>query len=144
MLERKMRIEDAIHAAKAAVAEGIVAGGGTTYISAIPAVKAYVETLAGDRKTGAAIILRALEQPLRQIAENAGMEPSVVVNEVKSRPAVMGFNAVTGEYVDMFEAGIIDPAKVTRLALQSAASTSAVLLTTQAGVTINTGTFIEE
>lgn len=132
--ERKLRIEDALNATKAAVEEGIVAGGGAALVNAIPAVKDYVSTLAGDVKTGAAIIIRALEEPVRQIAENAGMEGSVVVAEVKKSQAGVGFNAATEEYVDMIDAGIVGPAKVTRSALQNAASASAMLLTTEAGV----------
>ena len=133
--ERKLRIEDALNATKAAVEEGIVAGGGTALANAIPAVSAYVNTLEGDAKTGGQIIVRALEEPVRQIAENAGYEGSVVVAQVKGSKAGVGFNAATEEYVDMIEAGIVDPAKVTRSALQTAASASAMLLTTEAGVT---------
>ncbi|MCI7391980.1 MAG: chaperonin GroEL [Clostridiales bacterium] len=133
--ERKLRIEDALNATKAAVEEGIVAGGGTALANAIPAVSAYVNTLEGDAKTGGQIIVRALEEPVRQIAENAGYEGSVVVAQVKDSKAGVGFNAATEEYVDMIEAGIVDPAKVTRSALQNAASASAMLLTTEAGVT---------
>ena len=132
--ERKFRIEDALNATKAAVEEGIVAGGGTALCETIPAVKAYAETLEGDEKTGANIIVRALEEPVRQIAENAGFEGSVVVAEVKSRNAGVGFNAATDEYVDMIASGIVDPAKVTRSAIQNAAAASALLLTTEAGV----------
>lgn len=132
--ERKLRIEDALNATKAAVEEGIVAGGGVALVNAIPAVADYVATLAGDVKTGAAIITRALEEPVRQIAENAGMEGSVVVAEVKKSKTGVGFNAATEEYTDMIDAGIVDPAKVTRSALQNAASASAMLLTTEAGV----------
>ena len=133
--EKKLRIEDALNATKAAVEEGIVAGGGTCLINAIPAVAAYVETLSGDVKTGAKIIERALEEPVRQIAENAGCEGSVIVAKVKESAKGVGFNAATEEYVDMIEAGIVDPAKVTRSALQNAASASALLLTTEAGIT---------
>lgn len=133
--ERKLRIEDALNATKAAVEEGIVAGGGTALANAIPAVADYVNTLEGDAKTGGQIIVRALEEPVRQIAENAGYEGSVVVAQVKGSKAGVGFNAATEEYVDMIEAGIVDPAKVTRSALQNAASASAMLLTTEAGVT---------
>ena len=133
--ERKLRIEDALNATKAAVEEGIVAGGGTALANAIPAVSAYVNTLEGDAKTGGQIIVRALEEPVRQIAENAGYEGSVVVAQVKGSKAGVGFNTATEEYVDMIEAGIVDPAKVTRSALQNAASASAMLLTTEAGVT---------
>ena len=132
--ERKLRIEDALNATKAAVEEGIVSGGGVALVNTIPAVAAYVETLEGDVKTGAAIIKRALEEPVRQIAENAGLEGSVVVAEVKKSPAGTGLNAATEEYVDMIAAGIVDPAKVTRSALQNAASASAMLLTTEAGI----------
>ena len=133
--ERKLRIEDALNATKAAVEEGIVSGGGTALANSIPAVAAYVETLTGDARTGGQIIVRALEEPVRQIAENAGYEGSVVVAQVKSSPEGTGFNAATEEYVDMIGAGIVDPAKVTRSALQNAASASAMLLTTEAGVT---------
>ena len=132
--ERKLRIEDALNATKAAVEEGIVSGGGVALVNTIPAVKAYVDTLAGDVKTGAAIIARALEEPVRQIAENAGLEGSVVVAEVKKSDVGVGLNAATEEYVNMIEAGIVDPAKVTRSALQNAASASAMLLTTEAGI----------
>lgn len=132
--ERKLRIEDALNATKAAVEEGIVSGGGVALVNAIPAVAEYVETLSGDIKTGAAIIKRALEEPVRQIAENAGLEGSVVVAEVKKSAVGVGFNAATEEYVDMIEAGIVDPAKVTRSALQNASSASAMLLTTEAGI----------
>lgn len=132
--ERKLRIEDALNATKAAVEEGIVAGGGVALCGAIPAVNAYVDTLEGDEKTGAKIIVRALEEPVRQIAENAGYEGSVVVAEVKNQKAGYGFNAATEEYVDMIASGIVDPAKVTRSALQNAASASAMLLTTEAGI----------
>ena len=132
--EKKLRIEDALNATKAAVEEGIVSGGGVALVNTIPAVAAYVETLSGDVKTGAAIIRRALEEPVRQIAENAGLEGSVVVAEVKKSAVGVGFNAATEEYVNMIEAGIVDPAKVTRSALQNAASASAMLLTTEAGI----------
>ena len=133
--ERKLRIEDALNATKAAVEEGIVAGGGVALVNAIPAVAEYVEGLDGDAKTGGQIIVRALEEPVRQIAENAGYEGSVVVAQVKESQEGTGFNASTEEYVDMISAGIVDPAKVTRSALQNAASASAMLLTTEAGVT---------
>ena len=132
--ERKLRIEDALNATKAAVEEGIVAGGGVALANTIPAIAAYVDTLSGDEKTGAQIIMRALEEPVRQIAENAGFEGSVVIAEVKNREAGIGFNAATEEYVDMIEAGIVDPAKVTKSALMNAASASALLLTTEAGI----------
>ena len=132
--ERKLRIEDALNATKAAVEEGIVPGGGVALVNVIPKVSEYVQTLSGDVKTGAAIIERALEEPVRQIAENAGLEGSVVVAEVKKAPKGVGLNAATEEYVDMLEAGIVDPAKVTRSALQNASSASAMLLTTEAGI----------
>lgn len=133
--ERKLRIEDALNATKAAVEEGIVSGGGVALANVIPAVAKYVKDLAGDEKTGAAIIKRALEEPVRQIAENAGFEGSVVVAKVISSDAGIGFNAANEEYMNMIDAGIVDPAKVTRSALQNAASASAMLLTTEAGVT---------
>lgn len=132
--EKKLRIEDALNATKAAVEEGIVAGGGVALISVLPAVSDYSEKQEGDRKTGAKIILRALEEPVRQIAENAGFEGSVVVSEVKSREKGIGFNAASEEYVDMIKEGIVDPAKVTRSAIQNAASVSSMLLTTEATI----------
>ena len=132
--EKKLRIEDALNATKAAVEEGIVSGGGVALISVLPAVADYSEKQEGDRKTGARIILRALEEPVRQIAENAGFEGSVVVAEVKSRDKGIGFNATSEEYVDMIKEGIVDPAKVTRSAIQNAASVSSMLLTTEATV----------
>ena len=132
--ERKLRIEDALNATKAAVQEGIVSGGGVALVSIIPEVHKYVETLEGDEKTGAMIIERALEEPIRQIAENAGLEGSVVVAEVKRQKNGYGFNAATEKYEDMIAAGIVDPAKVTRSALQNAASASAMLLTTESGI----------
>ncbi|MBK5246095.1 MAG: chaperonin GroEL [Peptostreptococcaceae bacterium] len=132
--ERKLRIEDALNATKAAVEEGIVSGGGVALANAIEAVSKYADTLSGDAKTGAAIIMRALEEPVRQIAENAGFEGSVVIDKIKTSARGIGFNALTEEYVDMIKAGIVDPAKVTRSALQNAASASAMLLTTEAGV----------
>ena len=132
--EKKLRIEDALNATKAAVEEGIVAGGGVALISVLPAVADYSEKQEGDRKTGASIILRALEEPVRQIAENAGFEGSVVVSEVKSREKGIGFNAASEEYVDMIKEGIVDPAKVTRSAIQNAASVSSMLLTTEATI----------
>ncbi len=133
--ERKLRIEDALNSTKAAVQEGIVSGGGVALVNTIPAVAKYVEGLEGDAKTGGAIIVRALEEPVRQIAENAGFEGSVVVAQVKDSGEGIGFNAATEEYVNMIDAGIVDPAKVTRSALQNAASASAMLLTTEAGIT---------
>ena len=132
--ERKLRIEDALNATVAGVEEGIVPGGGVALANAIPAVAKYVKTLSGDEKTGATIIMRALEEPVRQIAENAGFEGSVVVEKVKASKVGTGFNAYSEEYQDMIEAGIVDPAKVTKSALANAASASAMLLTTEAGV----------
>ena len=132
MKEKKLRIEDALVATKAAVEEGIVAGGGTALIDAIPAVKAYVDSAEGDEKTGAAIVLKALEEPVRQIAANAGIEGSVIVEQLKRDHKVgQGYNALTGEFQDMIEAGIVDPTKVTRSALQNASSVAATILTTE-------------
>ncbi|GGK26652.1 60 kDa chaperonin [Caldalkalibacillus thermarum] len=128
--EKKLRIEDALNSTRAAVEEGIVSGGGTALVNVIPAVeKLEVE---GDEKTGVNIVLRALEEPVRQIAQNAGLEGSVIVERLKKEPVGIGFNAATGEWVNMLEAGIVDPAKVTRSALQNAASVSAMFLTTEA------------
>jgi chaperonin GroEL len=128
--EKKSRFEDAIHATKAAVEEGIVPGGGVTLVNAI---KVLDEIQAeGDERIGVNIIRRALEEPLRQIAHNAGVEGSVIVEKVKELPAGHGYNAATGEFVDMVKAGIVDPAKVTRTALENAASIAAMLLTTEA------------
>jgi len=134
MKEKKLRMEDALAATRAAVEEGIVAGGGTALIHAIPAVEKVVEGLQGDEKTGARIVLRALESPMKQIALNAGLEGAVIVNNVKEKEGNIGFNALTEEYVDMFEEGIIDPAKVTRSALQNATSVASTFLTTEAVV----------
>jgi len=136
MKEKKLRIEDALAATKAAVEEGIVAGGGTALINAIPAVKALITTLSGDEKTGAQIVLRALEEPVRQIATNAGLEGSVIIDKIVTSEKVgFGFDAFKEEYVDMITAGIVDPAKVTRSALQNAASVAAMVLTTESLVT---------
>ncbi len=134
MKEKKLRMEDALAATKAAVEEGIVCGGGSAYIHAIKATEAVAESLEGDEKTGARIIVKALEAPIRQIVENAGVEGSVVVNKLKEAPEGTGYNALTDEYVDMVAAGIIDPVKVTRSALQNATSVAATLLTTEAVV----------
>ena len=134
MKEKKLRIEDALNATRAAVEEGIVPGGGTAYIAALGKVLALVETLEGDERTGALIIARALEEPVRQIAINAGMEGSVVVEKVKNSAEGIGYDALRGVYVNMIEAGIVDPTKVTRSALQNAASISAMFLTTEAAV----------
>ena len=133
--EKKLRLEDALNATKAAVEEGIVAGGGVSLIRAIEAVKAYADKQEGDIKTGAKIVERALEEPVRQIAANAGFDGAVVVAEVKKAEGSVGFNAANEKYEDMIEAGIVDPVKVTRSALQNAASASAMLLTTEAGIT---------
>ncbi|MGI6728363.1 MAG: chaperonin GroEL [Anaerovoracaceae bacterium] len=132
--ERKLRIEDALNATRAAVEEGIVSGGGVAFINVISKVLEYVGGLTGDMKTGAAIIMRALEEPIRQIANNAGLEGSVVVDKIKTEKVGVGFNAAEEKFENMIEAGIVDPAKVTRSALQNAASVSAMLLTTEAGV----------
>ena len=132
MKEKKLRIEDALAATKAAVEEGIVAGGGTALINAIPAVEKLVPQLEGDEKTGAAIILKALEEPVRQIALNAGLEGSVIIDKIKNSGKVgYGFDAYNETYVDMIPSGIVDPTKVTRSALQNAASVSAMVLTTE-------------
>ncbi len=132
MKEKKLRIEDALAATKAAVEEGIVAGGGTAYINAIPVVEKMLPSLDGDEKTGAKIILKALEAPVRQIAENAGLEGSVIVDKIRrSRKVGYGFDAYNEVYTDMIPAGIVDPTKVTRSALQNAASVAAMVLTTE-------------
>ena len=133
--DKKLRLEDALNATRAAVEEGIVSGGGVALIGAIPAVTEYAASLEGDMRTGAKIVERALEEPVRQIAENAGFEGSVVVSKVKESPEGIGFNAASDEYVNMIDAGIVDPVKVTRSALQNAASVSGMLLTTEAGIT---------
>ena len=129
MKEKKLRVEDALNATRAAVEEGIVAGGGTTFINILPALDSVQAE--GDAKVGVDIVRRAIEEPVRQIAANAGCEGSVVVEAVKKSPAGVGFNALTNEYVDMIKAGIVDPAKVTRSALQNAASIAAMVLTTE-------------
>ena len=136
MHEKKLRIADALAATKAAVEEGIVAGGGIACMNAIPAVAEFVDTLEGDAKTGAKIVLKALEEPLRQIVANAGLEGSVICDNVKKANKVgYGFNALTEEYTDMVSAGIVDPTKVTRSALQNASSVAAMVLTTESLVT---------
>ena len=133
MKDKKLRIEDALNATKAAVQEGVVAGGGTAPINAIPAVRALCDTLEGDERTGAKIVLKALEAPLRQIAKNAGVDGSVVLEKIKSsRKVGYGFDAYKEVYCDMIGAGIVDPAKVTRSALENAASVSSMVLTTEA------------
>ena len=134
MKEAKYRMEDALNATRAAVEEGIIFGGGSAYIHAAKEVEKTVEGLSGDEKTGASIILKALEAPLRNIAENAGLDGSVIVNKVKESNTGVGFNAYTEEYVDMVKDGIIDPAKVTRSALQNATSVASSFLTTEAAV----------
>lgn len=132
MKELKLRIEDALAATKAAVEEGIVAGGGTAYINAIPAVEALIAEADGDEKTGMSIVLKALEEPARQIAHNAGLEGSVIIDKIRSADKVgYGFDAYNEEYVDMIASGIVDPTKVTRSALQNAASVAATVLTTE-------------
>ncbi len=136
MKERKLRIEDALNATRAAVEEGIVPGGGTALIAAAKPVVTLVETLTGDVKTGAAIVLRALEEPVRQIAVNAGVEGSVVAENIKHNDGLgYGYDAAKGEYADMVKRGIIDPTKVARSALQNAASVAAMVLTTESLVT---------
>lgn len=134
MKEAKYRMEDALNATRAAVEEGIIGGGGSAYIHAQKAVEKEAESLEGDERTGAKIVAKALEAPLRAIAENAGLEGAVVINKVKELDQAMGFDAVSENYVDMMSAGIIDPVKVTRSALLNAVSVSATLLTTEAGV----------
>ena len=131
MKEMKLRIEDALNATKAAVEEGIVAGGGTAYINIIDKLEAFVETLEGDEKTGAKIVLKALEEPVKQICRNAGVEGAVVVEAIKKADKGVGYNALTGEFVNMIADGIVDPAKVTRSALCNAASGASMVLTTE-------------
>jgi len=136
MKEKKLRIEDALSATKAATSEGVVAGGGVALIKTIPAIQKLVDSLAGDEKTGAQIILRAVEEPIRQISKNAGVDGGVIVNQIKqNKSASFGYNALTDEFVDMFDAGIIDPTKVTKSALVNAASVASTLLTTESLVT---------
>ena len=134
MKEKKLRIEDALSATKAAAEEGVVPGGGVALLKVTPAIKKLVESLSGDEKTGAAIVLRAVEEPLRQIALNAGIDGGVVVNKIYENlsQSAFGYDALANEYCDMIEKGILDPTKVTRSALQNAASVSATLLTTEA------------
>ena len=132
MKEKKLRIEDALSATKAAVEEGIVAGGGTALINAIPEVQKLVDSLDGDERTGAKIVLKALEEPVRQIAINAGVDGSVIVNTLLTSGKIgYGYDAYNETYVDMIPAGIVDPTKVTRSALQNAASVAAMVLTTE-------------
>ena len=131
MKEKKLRIEDALAATRAAVEEGIVAGGGTAFINAIPAVEALLNDVEGDEKTGVQIVLRALEEPVRQIAYNAGVEGSIIVNKIKSENKGIGYNALIDQYMDMLKEGIVDPTKVTRSALENAASVASMVLTTE-------------
>ncbi len=132
MKEKKLRIEDALSATKAAVEEGMVAGGGTAFVTAMPAVEKLLKTCEGDFKTGVAIVLKALEEPVRQIAANAGLEGSVILQTIKkSKSTSFGFDAANEKFVDMFEVGIVDPTKVTRSALENAASVAAMILTTE-------------
>ena len=132
---KKLRIEDALSATRAAVEEGIVAGGGTALINVIPKVEKLVETLDGGEALGAKIVLQSLEEPVKQIARNSGLEPAVIVEKVKNEKPGIGFDASREEYVDMKKAGIVDPTKVTRSALQNAASIASMVLTTESIVT---------
>ena len=134
MKEAKLRMEDALAATRAAVEEGIIAGGGSAYIHAIDEVAKLLPELEGDEKTGAKIIIKALESPLYHIVANAGLEGAVIINKVKESPVGTGFDAYKEEYVNMIEAGILDPAKVTRSALQNATSVASTLLTTESVV----------
>ena len=135
MKEKKLRIEDALSATKAAVEEGIVAGGGTAYVNVIPRVKKLLDKVDEDEKLGVKIILKALEEPVKQIATNAGLEGSVILDKVKESPVGVGFDALNEKYVDMKKEGIVDPTKVTRSALQNAASVASMVLTTESVVT---------
>lgn len=135
MNEKKARVEDALHATRAAVEEGIVPGGGVAFIRAIPVLDEARKKFKGDEKAGVDIIVKVLEAPLRQIASNTGVDGSVVVEEVKELATTMGYDANTGKYVDMIAAGIVDPAKVSRVALQNAASVAGLLLTTETIIT---------
>jgi len=134
MKEKKLRIEDALNATKAAVEEGIVPGGGTSFVNVMGAVAKLLETVDGDEKTGVSIVLKALEAPVRQIAQNAGMDGSVILEKIKSSKPGTGYDAANDKYVDMVEAGIVDPTKVSRSALQNAASVASMILTTEAVV----------
>ena len=135
MKDKKLRIEDALSATKAAVEEGIVAGGGTAYVNVIPKVEALMKTLPEEEKLGAKIVLNALEEPIKQIARNCGLEPAVILEKVKNSEKGIGFDAATEQYVDMKKAGILDPTKVTRSAIQNAASIASMVLTTESIVT---------
>ena len=135
MKEKKLRIEDALNATRAAVEEGIVAGGGTAYVNAIPAVAKEVSKVEGDEKTGVRIVMKALEEPVKQIAANAGIDGSIVLERIKNaRKVGYGFDAYKEVYCDMIKAGIVDPTKVTRTALQNASSIAAMVLTTESVV----------
>lgn len=134
MKEKKDRVDDAQHATAAAVEEGILPGGGVALVRCIPALSKFADSLEGDEKTGARIIIKALSSPLRQIAENAGLEGAIVLQQVEKLAETHGYNALTDEFVDMYKAGILDPAKVVRTALENAASISSLLLTTEATV----------
>jgi chaperonin GroEL len=131
MKEKKLRIEDALAATRAAVEEGIIAGGGAAFVDALPKVNAVIRSLTGDEKTGAQIVARALEEPLRQIVINAGLEGSVILAKVMSSKKGVGYNVLSEKYEDMIEVGIVDPTKVARTALQNAASVAALILTTE-------------
>ena len=135
MKEMKLRIEDALAATKAAVEEGIVSGGGVALLTASKAVSELLNSAEGDEKTGVQIVLKALEEPIRQIAVNAGLEGSVIIDKIKASNEGMGFDFLKEEYVNMIEAGIVDPTKVTRSALQNAASVASMVLTTESLVT---------
>ena len=135
MKELKARVEDALHATRAAAEEGIVPGGGSALLKARTTIQAVMDSLSGDERIGASIVLRAVEEPIRHIASNSGIDGGVVVDEVGTSDAPIGFNANTGEFVNMFEAGIIDPTKVTRSALENAASIAGLMLTTEAMIT---------
>jgi chaperonin GroEL len=138
MKQTKGRVEDALHATRAAVAEGILPGGGVALLRCTDAARATAKELSGDEKLGAEIVARALEKPIRTLAENCGVDGAVVADEVRQRGEKhpnLGYNANTGEYVDMFKAGIVDPTKVTRSALQNAASIAGLMLTTEVMVT---------
>ena len=135
MKEKKLRIEDALSATKAAVEEGILAGGGTAYVNVIPEVKKLLENAATGEKIGIEIILKALEEPIKQITKNAGLEGAVILEKVKESKQGIGFDAAKEEYVDMKSSGIVDPTKVTRSALQNAASVASMILTTESIIT---------
>jgi len=135
MKEKKLRIEDALSATKAAVEEGILPGGGTAYVNVIPKVEELLKTVSDDEKIGVRIILKALEEPVKQIAENAGLEGAIILDKVKSSKSGVGFDAAKEEYVDMKKAGIVDPTKVTRSAIQNAESVASMILTTESIMT---------